>query len=60
MTFLSNKISHNKQEHGEFILSDMLILATTPLTMYRHFSGYILLNVDNHPHDFVSTPRTLH
>jgi hypothetical protein len=44
----------------EFILGDMLILATTPLTMYRHFLGYILLNVDNRPHDFASTPRTLH
>jgi hypothetical protein len=44
----------------EFILGDMLILATTPLTMYRHFPGYILLNVDNRPHDFASTPRILH
>jgi hypothetical protein len=28
--------------------------------MYRHFPGYILLNVDNRPHDFASMPRTLH
>jgi hypothetical protein len=34
----------------------MLILATTPLTMYHDFPGYILLNVNNRTHDFASTP----
>jgi hypothetical protein len=46
----------NAFTNGEFILGDILILATTPLTMYRHFSGYILLNVNNRPHDFASMP----
>jgi hypothetical protein len=54
------RLSPNAFTNGEFILSDMLILVTTPLTMYRHFLGYTLFNVDNTPHDFASTPRTLH
>jgi hypothetical protein len=54
------RLSPNTFTDGEFILGDMLILATTPSIMYHHFSGYILLNVDNRPHDFTSTPRTLH
>jgi hypothetical protein len=53
-------LSPNAFTNGEFILADMLILATTLSTMYCHFLGYILLNVDNRPHNFASTPRTLH
>jgi hypothetical protein len=54
------RLSPNAFTNGQFILGDMLILATTPSTMYHHFSGYILLNVDNRPHNFASTPQTLH
>jgi hypothetical protein len=52
------RLSPNAFTNGEFILDDMLILATTP--MYRQFPVYILLNFDNCPYDFASTPQTLH
>jgi hypothetical protein len=41
------RLSPNAFTNGEFILSNMLILAITPSTMYRHFPGYIPLNVDS-------------
>jgi hypothetical protein len=53
-------LSPNAFTNGEFILGDMLILAITLSTMYHHFPGYILLSIDNRPHDFASMPRTLH
>jgi hypothetical protein len=46
----------NAFTNGEFIHGDMLILATILSTMYHHFPGYILLNVNNCSHDFTSTP----